>query len=94
MPENPVESSQCIPNTRSLQIEEVKGVTQVLDQEEEIAMQEFAKFEAKLKERKSNFLSCLGSCLDKDTLIQTSPEKGPGAIASTAGRGNLDTVGA
>ena len=34
-----------------LQIEEVKGVTQVLDQEEEIAMQEFTKFEAKLKER-------------------------------------------
>ena len=35
-----------------LQIEEVKAVTQVLDQEEEIAMQEFAKFEAKLKEQK------------------------------------------
>lgn len=35
-----------------MQIEEVKGVTQVLDQEEEIAMQEFAKFEAKLKEQK------------------------------------------
>ncbi|KAL6717468.1 hypothetical protein ACLMJK_005383 [Lecanora helva] len=33
-------------------IEEVKGVTQVLDQEEEISMQEFAKFEAKLKEQK------------------------------------------
>lgn len=33
-------------------IEEVKAVTQVLDQEEEIAMQEFAKFEAKLKEQK------------------------------------------
>lgn len=34
------------------QIEEVKGVTQVLDQEEEIAMQEFAKFEEKLKQQK------------------------------------------
>ncbi|KAK3675098.1 hypothetical protein LTR78_005032 [Recurvomyces mirabilis] len=30
-------------------IEEVKGVQQVMDQEEEIAMQEFAKFEEKLK---------------------------------------------
>ena len=30
----------------------MKGVTQVLDQEEEIAMQEFEKFEAKLKEQK------------------------------------------
>jgi len=36
----------------STQIEEVKGVTQVLDQEEEIAMQEFAKFEEKLKQQK------------------------------------------
>ena len=36
----------------SLQIEEVKGVTQVLDQEEEIAIQEFAKFEAKLREQR------------------------------------------
>lgn len=35
-----------------MQIEEVKGVTQVLDQEEEIAMQEFAKFEEKLKRNK------------------------------------------
>lgn len=39
-------------DNHSLQIEEVKTVTQVLDQEEEIAMQEFAKFEAKLKEQK------------------------------------------
>ena len=39
-------------DTQILQIEEVKTVTQVLDQEEEIAMQEFAKFEAKLKEQK------------------------------------------
>ncbi|KAK5119314.1 hypothetical protein LTR85_007670 [Meristemomyces frigidus] len=33
-------------------IEEVKGVQQVLDQEEEIAMQEFAKFEEKLRAQK------------------------------------------
>merc|ERR1712093_623231 len=33
-------------------IEEVKGVTQVLDQEEEIAALEFAKFEEKLKAQK------------------------------------------
>lgn len=33
-------------------IEEVKGVHQVMDQEEEIAMQEFAKFEEKLKAQK------------------------------------------
>lgn len=33
-------------------IEEVKGITQVLDHEEEIAMQEFAKFEAKLQGQK------------------------------------------
>ncbi|PFH58086.1 hypothetical protein XA68_14188 [Ophiocordyceps unilateralis] len=32
-------------------IEEVKGVHQVLDQEEEIALQEFAKFEEKLKQQ-------------------------------------------
>ena len=31
------------------QIEEVQGVHQVMDQEEEIALQEFAKFEEKLK---------------------------------------------
>ncbi|KAK5998013.1 NifU-like protein [Cladobotryum mycophilum] len=34
-------------------IEEVKGVRQILDQEEEIALQEFAKFEEKLKQQKS-----------------------------------------
>ncbi|RDW75594.1 NifU-like protein [Coleophoma crateriformis] len=50
-------------------IEEVKGVVQVLDQEEEIAMQEFAKFEEKLKQ-----------------------QKGPDAIASTVGKGSLDTI--
>ncbi|KAI1281782.1 scaffold protein Nfu/NifU N terminal-domain-containing protein [Xylaria sp. FL0933] len=33
-------------------IEEVKGVKQVMDQEEEIAMKEFAKFEEKLREQK------------------------------------------
>ncbi|KAH8819074.1 NifU-like protein [Xylogone sp. PMI_703] len=33
-------------------IEEVKGVIQVMDQEEEIAMQEFAKFEEKLRQQK------------------------------------------
>ncbi|KAI1381549.1 NifU-like protein [Hypoxylon crocopeplum] len=33
-------------------IEEVKGVHQVMDQEEEIAMQEFAKFEEKLRAQK------------------------------------------
>lgn len=32
-----------------VQIEEVQGVTQVLDQEEEIALKEFARFEEKLK---------------------------------------------
>ncbi len=41
-----------IADYRPMQIEEVKGVTQVLDQEEEIAMEEFARFEAKLKEQK------------------------------------------
>jgi len=50
-------------------IEEVKGVTQVLDQEEEIAMAEFAKFEEKLRQ-----------------------QKGPDAVASTVGKGSLDTV--
>ena len=34
------------------QIEEVQGVTQVLDQEEEIAMKEFEKFEEKLRQQK------------------------------------------
>jgi hypothetical protein len=38
----------------SLQIEEVKGVHQILDQEEEIAMLEFAKFEEKLKQQKGS----------------------------------------
>jgi len=50
-------------------IEEVRGVNQVLDQEEEIAIQEFAKFEEKLKQ-----------------------QKGADAVASTVGKGSLDTV--
>lgn len=58
----------CTDNN-ALQIEEVRAVTQVLDQEEEIAMQEFAQFEAKLK-----------------------AQKGPDAIASTVGKGSLDTA--
>ncbi|KFY13528.1 hypothetical protein V491_06367 [Pseudogymnoascus sp. VKM F-3775] len=35
-------------------IEEVKGVTQVLDQEEEVALAEFAKFEEKLQQQKGH----------------------------------------
>ena len=35
-----------------VQIEEVSGIEQVLDEEEEIAIQEFAKFEEKLKQQK------------------------------------------
>ena len=34
------------------QIEEVKGVNQVLDEEEVIAMKEFARFEEKLRQQK------------------------------------------
>ena len=49
-----------------MQIEEVKGVTQVLDQEEEIAMQEFAKFEEKLKLQKGP--DAIASTGGKDTL--------------------------
>ena len=62
-------SEVCIGANDMVQIEEVKGVTQVLDQEEEIAMKEFAKFEEKLKQ-----------------------QKGPDAIASTVGKGSLDTA--
>ena len=50
----------------STQIEEVKGVTQVLDQEEEIAMQEFAKFEEKLKLQKGP--DAIASSGGKDSL--------------------------
>lgn len=44
-------------------------MTQVLDEEEEIALKEFAKFEEKLKH-----------------------QKGPDAVASTVGKGSLDTA--
>ena len=44
----------------------MKGVTQVLDQEEEIAMQEFAKFEEKLKHQKGP--GAIASTGGKDTL--------------------------
>ena len=50
-------------------IEEVKGVEQVMDPEEEVSMHEFAKFEEKLRQ-----------------------QKGEAAVASTAGKGSLDTV--
>ncbi|KAI1958117.1 hypothetical protein LOZ58_005232 [Ophidiomyces ophidiicola] len=50
-------------------IEEVKSVTQVLDEEEEVAMKEFERFEEKLRH-----------------------QKGPGATASTTGKGSLDTA--
>ena len=46
-------------------IEEVRGVQQVMDQEEEIAMQEFAKFEEKLRAQKG-----------VDAVPPTSPGKG------------------
>lgn len=36
------------------QIEEVQGVTQILDQEEEIALLEFEKFEEKLRKVKGH----------------------------------------
>jgi NFU1 iron-sulfur cluster scaffold homolog, mitochondrial len=48
-----------------IKIEEVKGVVQVLDQEEEIAISEFAKFEDKLKQQKAQVL---GSTADKEGL--------------------------
>lgn len=49
-----------------MQIEEVKGVIQVLDQEEEVAIKEFAKFEEKLKEQKG--IDVVGSTLGKGPL--------------------------
>ncbi len=51
------------------QIEEVKGVHQVLDQEEEIALKEFAKFEEKLKARKGEVPP---STVGKDSLDNVS----------------------
>ena len=50
-------------------IEEVQGVQQVMDQEEEMAMKEFAAFEEKLRRH-----------------------KGPDAVASTVGKGSLDSA--
>ena len=50
-------------------VEEVKGVEQVMDEEEQVAMREFAKFEEKLKQT-----------------------KGPDAVASSGGKGTLDTA--
>ncbi|KFX88009.1 hypothetical protein V490_07895 [Pseudogymnoascus sp. VKM F-3557] len=41
-------------------IEEVKGVTQVLDQEEEVALAEFAKFEEKLQQQKGHIPASTG----------------------------------
>ncbi|KMU77668.1 HIRA-interacting protein 5 [Coccidioides immitis RMSCC 3703] len=52
-------------------IEEVKSVTQVIDEEEEVALKEFERFEEKLRQ-----------------------QKGPGATASTVGKGSLDTADA
>ncbi|EPS36648.1 hypothetical protein H072_9787 [Dactylellina haptotyla CBS 200.50] len=51
-------------------IEEVKGVTQVLDQEEEIAIKEFEKFEANLAKLKGN-----------DAVPKTSGPHGIDAVA-------------
>lgn len=45
------------------QIEEVKGVEQVMDQEEEISMHEFARFEEKLRQQKGAAATA-GSPLD------------------------------
>lgn len=42
----------AIADMRTQKIEEVQGVEQVLDEEEEIAIKEFAKFEEKLKAQK------------------------------------------
>lgn len=61
-----------IANGTDLQIEEVKGVIQVLDQEEEIAMQEFAKFEAKLKEQKGPSAIAEGNSRHRGTLRSTT----------------------
>ncbi|RFU34210.1 hypothetical protein B7463_g2139, partial [Scytalidium lignicola] len=47
-------------------IEEVKGVVQVMDQEEEIALQEFAKFEEKLRQQKGP--DATASTIGKDSL--------------------------
>lgn len=44
----------------------MKGVVQVLDQEEEIALAEFAKFEEKLKQQKGP--GAIASTIGKDSL--------------------------
>jgi len=44
----------------------VKGVTQILDQEEEIAIAEFAKFEKKLRQQKGQ--DAAPSTTGKDSL--------------------------
>lgn len=44
--------SEPITDSRVLQIEEVRGVEQVMDQEEAISMHEFARFEEKLRQQK------------------------------------------
>jgi len=47
-------------------IEEVKGIQQVLDEEEEIAIQEFQKFEEKLKKQKGP--DAVAATVGKDSL--------------------------
>lgn len=55
-----IESAGC-PNAFCFKIEEVQGVVQVLDQEEEIAVKEFAKFEEKLKELRGSRVGAPGN---------------------------------
>lgn len=50
--------------TEPAQIEEVQGVQQVLDQEEEVSMHEFAKFEEKLRQQKGPGATASSSSLD------------------------------
>jgi hypothetical protein len=54
----------------------VKGVTQMLDPEEEIAVKEFARFEEKLKQQK-------GGGLDAAATASAAPSASPSA--ATAG---------
>lgn len=46
----PIDPCGCL--LIALQIEEVKGVEQVMDEEEIISMHEFSKFEEKLRQQK------------------------------------------
>ena len=46
------------------QIEEVRGVEQVMDQEEEVSMHEFAKFEEKLRQQKGPEATASGGAID------------------------------